>query len=31
MTREKLLCTINELERIFANLLQNGLNQIAKM
>ena len=31
MSREKLLSTLDELEHIFENLLQNGLNRTAKM
>ena len=31
MSREKLLSTFDELERMFENLLQNGLERIAKM
>ena len=31
MSKEKLLSTLDELERIFENLSQNGLAQIAKM
>ena len=31
MSREKLLNTFDELEHIFENLLQNGLEQIARM
>ena len=31
MLREKLLSTLDESEHIFKNLLQNGLEQIAKM
>ena len=31
MSREKLLSTLDESERIFENLSQNGLEQIAKM
>ena len=30
-SREKLLSTLDELEQIFENLSQNGLNRIAKM
>ena len=31
MSREKLLSTLDELEHIFENLSQNGLERIAKM
>ena len=31
MSREKLLSTLDELEYIFGNLSQNGLEQIARM
>ena len=31
MSREKLLSTLDESERIFKNLSQNGLKRIAKM
>ena len=31
MSREKLLCTLNESERNFKNLSQSGLERIAKM
>ena len=31
MSREKLLSTLDESERIFENLSQNGFEQIAKM
>ena len=31
MSREKLLSTLNESERIFKDLSQNGLKRIAKM
>ena len=31
MSREKLLSTLGESERIFQNLSQNGLERIAKM
>ena len=31
MSREKLLSTLDESERIFENLSQNGLERIAKM
>ena len=31
MSREKLLCTLDESEHILKDLSQNGLNQIAKM
>ena len=31
MSREKLLCTLDKLERITKNLSKNGLKQIAKM
>ena len=31
MSREKLLSTLDESKRIFENLSQNGLEQIAKM
>ena len=31
MSREKLLSTLDELESIFKNISQNGLERIAKM